>query len=251
MIARSRAMQVTRGRTEFGLPARFAASGAAWSQQAKLVASDAAMGDNFGYDVAISGDTAVVGAYGDDDLGLSSGSAYVFVRTGTVWTEQAKLNANDGAAGDLFGGAVSVHGDTAVVGAPYDEDFGFRSGSAYVFRRTGSTWSQEAKLVAGDGATEDIFGFSLAIDGDSVIVGADFKDGVSEHTGAAYVFTRTGLWIQGGSPWHKWLGGHRETSGRNQAATAFPTQLTVISRRSTKPPNFYRFGIRGRIHRTA
>ncbi len=99
----------------------------------KLTASDGAAGDMFGVSVAISGDTAVVGAYHDDDNGADSGSAYVFVRSGSGWTQQAKLTASDGAAGDLFGVSVAISGDTAVVGAFYDDDNGADSGSAYVY----------------------------------------------------------------------------------------------------------------------
>ena len=100
----------------------FVRSGGAWTQQAKLTASDAAADDQFGYSVAVAGDTAVVGAHSDDTLaGTDAGSAYVFVRSGGAWTQQAKLTASDAAAGDHFGISVAVAGDTAVVGA-YDDD---------------------------------------------------------------------------------------------------------------------------------
>ena len=93
-----------------------------WLQQAKLTADDDAAGDQFGNSVAVSGDTAVVGAYANDDGGSTSGSAYVFVRSGTTWSQQAKLTASDAAAGDQFGYEVAVSGDTAVVGANGDDD---------------------------------------------------------------------------------------------------------------------------------
>ncbi len=102
-------------------------------EQAKLLASDGVASDRFGYSVSISGDTALVGAYGDDDKGSSSGSAYVFVRSGDVWTQQQKLLASDGAENDAFGDSVSIGGDTALVGAYGDDDKGSLSGSAYVF----------------------------------------------------------------------------------------------------------------------
>ena len=102
--------------------------------EAKLTASDGAAADYFGYSVAISGDTGVVGAYGNDnEKGSNSGSAYVFVRSGTTWTQQAKLTASDGAANDYFGVGVAISGDTVVVGA-YGND---GKGSAYVFVRSG------------------------------------------------------------------------------------------------------------------
>ena len=95
--------------------------------------------------VAIAGDTIVVGAYWDDDNGTNSGSAYVFTRTGTTWTEQAKLTASDGAADDQFGISVAIAGDTIVVGAYWDDDNGSDSGSAYVFTRTGTTWTRASQ----------------------------------------------------------------------------------------------------------
>ncbi len=108
-----------------------------WVQTAKLTAADGAADDYFGWSVAVSGDTVVVGAYGDDDLDYNSGSAYVFVKPGGGWATTsaytAKLTASDGAAADSFGRSVAVSGDTVVVGAPYDDDKGSASGSAYVF----------------------------------------------------------------------------------------------------------------------
>ena len=127
-----------------------------FSQVAKLVPSDGAALDNFGLSTAISGDTVVVGARGDDDdvTGVNSGSAYVFVRSGTTWTQEAKLTPSDAAAGDAFGVSVAISGDTVVVGAHGDDDDvgGPDSGSVYVFTRSGLTWTQEAKLTASDAA---------------------------------------------------------------------------------------------------
>ena len=113
----------------------FTRSGATWTQQAKLTASDGAEDDWFGRSVAVDGDTAVTGAPGDDDNGSVSGSAYVFTRSGGIWTQQAKLTASDGAADDAFGFSVAVDGDTAVIGAYEDDDNGTDSGSAYVFTK--------------------------------------------------------------------------------------------------------------------
>ena len=171
------------------------------TQQAKLVASDGLFGDFFGNDVSVSGDTALVGANGDDldiETNVNQGSAYVFVRNGTTWTAQAKLTASDGAAADAFGGGVSVSGDTALVGAPGDDIFLESQGSAYVFKRTGTTWSQQEKLVATDGAALAGFGYSVRVSGDTAIVGAPFHDvSTSSRQGAAYVFVRTGTaWSQ-------------------------------------------------------
>jgi hypothetical protein len=162
--------------------------------QAKVIPADGAAENNFGNSVAVSGDTMVVGAWRDDDLGDSSGSAYVFVRNGGVWGQQQKLTAPDGALGDAFGTSVAVEGDTLVVGAPGDDDLGSASGSAYVFVRSGGVWGQQQKLTAGDGAAGDQFGNSVAISGDTVVVGAY---GESSFRGAAYVFVRdVTVWSQ-------------------------------------------------------
>ena len=169
------------------------------TQTAKLTASDGAASDYFGYSVAISGDTVVVGAY-YDDIGANTdqGSAYVFVKPESGWadmTQTAKLTASDGAASDYFGSSVAISGDTVVVGAYYD-DIGANAdqGSAYVFVKPASGWAdmtQTAKLTASDGAADDYFGNSVAISGDTVVVGA-YDDDIGSNTdqGSAYVFVK-------------------------------------------------------------
>ncbi|MFQ5741652.1 MAG: FG-GAP repeat protein [Acidobacteriota bacterium] len=169
----------------------FQRTGTTWSQQAKLTARDGAAGDRFGASVALSGDTIVVGALGDDDGGRSSGSAYVFQGSGRSWSQQAKLTASDGAARDRFGDSVALSGDTIVVGARSDDDAGRDSGSAYVFQRNGTTWSQQAKLTARDGAAGDLFGDSVALSGDTVAVGVRFDDDAGSSSGSAYIFQRS------------------------------------------------------------
>ncbi len=145
------------------------------------MASDGAEGDFFGQRVAISSDTVVIGAAGDDDLGFQSGSAYVFERDhgGTEnWGQVTKLLASDGEEGDFFG-SVAISGNTMVVGANLDNDNGFDSGSAYIFDRDQegiNNWGQVTKLLASDGAVEDFFGFEVAISGDTVIIGAQNDD---------------------------------------------------------------------------
>jgi hypothetical protein len=164
---------------------------------AKLLASDGATGDQLGISVAVDGDTAVIGASADDNSGSNSGSAYVFVRSAGVWTEQQKLTASDGATTDLFGVSVAVDGDTAVIGALFDDDNGNNSGSAYVFTRSGTSWTQQAKLIASDGAAEDVFGESVAVDGDTAVIGARLDDDNGAASGSAYVFIRSGTtWAQ-------------------------------------------------------
>ena len=162
----------------------FKRDGTTWTKQAKLLASDGAAFDFFGGSVSIDGDYAIIGAPGD-----IRGSAYVFKRDGTSWTQKKKLTASDGAAGDQFGCSVSICGDYAIIGAWYDDDNGDNSGSAYIFKRVGSNWNEQDKLLASDGAGGH-FGCSVSIDGDYVIIGAEWSD-------SSYVFKREGtIWTQ-------------------------------------------------------
>lgn len=176
----------------------FTRSGTSWSQQAKLIASDAAVDDQFGISVSLDGDSLAVGAWLDDDIDTSSGSVYVFTRSGTLWSQQAKLTATDGAAGDWFGWSVSLDGDSLAVGAyQHDANNLTSSGSVYVFTRSGTSWSEQAKLTAGDGVAGNDFGYSVSLDGDSLAAGAIYGDGNDTNSGAVYVFTRNGgLWSQ-------------------------------------------------------
>jgi hypothetical protein len=175
----------------------FKRDGTSWSQQVKLLASDGAAYNYFGESVSISGDYAIVGAYGDDDKGTGSGSAYIFKRSGTSWSQQAKLLASDGAAFDYFGYSVSVSGDYAIVGAYLDDANGSNSGSAYIFKRDGISWSQQAKILASDGAADDYFGYSVSVNGDYAIVGAYLDDANGSDSGSAYIFKLEGTtWTQ-------------------------------------------------------
>lgn len=171
-----------------------------WTLQQKLTANDGAADDAFGSNVSISGDTVVVGAFGDMvGTNVNQGSAYVFVRSGTTWTQQQKLVATGGAANDVFGRTVAIAGDSVVVGASSaDTMTNVDQGAAYVFLRTGTTWAQQARLTAGDGSALDYFGDSVAIAGDTVIVGAtEDTTGANTQQGSAYVFTRSGTtWSQ-------------------------------------------------------
>ena len=169
-----------------------------WTQVAKLTAGDGAAMDRFARALSFDGDTVVIGAYGDDSL---SGSAYVFSRVtagdlASGWRQVAKLTADDRAASDQFSVSVSIDGDTVVIGAHYDDDKGDKSGSAYVYTRDtagdlASNWTQIAKLTADDGAVNDNFGYSVSIDGDTMVVGAHYDDDKGSNSGSAYVFTRT------------------------------------------------------------
>ena len=175
----------------------FTRSGNSWHQQAKLTADDGVAKDEFGGKVALSGNTAVIGAIFHDDKGDNSGSAYVFTRSGTTWSQQVKLTAADTAADDAFGQSIALSGDTVVIGAPHDDDKGNDSGSVYVFTRSGTTWSQQVKLTAADGAEGDVFGISIAFSGDTIVIGADLNDEKALNAGAVYVFTGSGSsWSQ-------------------------------------------------------
>ena len=153
--------------------------------EVKITASDGAAYDFFGESVAISGDYAVVGAAYDGDHGASSGSAYIFKRNGTAWTQEAKISASDGAAEDFFGWSVAISGDYAVVGA---YGAGTWSGSAYIFKRDGTAWTEQAKITASDGAVDDNFGWSVAISGDYAVVGAYLDDDAGLQSGSAYIY---------------------------------------------------------------
>ncbi len=164
-------------------------------ESAKLTASDAAAGDNFGFSVSLSGDTAVVGAYRDDcAAGDYCGSAYAFRFDGTDWVEEQKLTASDALAGDGFGVSVSLSGDTAVVGAPWDDcAAGNRCGLAYVYRFNGTSWVEQQMLTASDAAEGDEFGESVSLSGDTAVVGASQDDCTAgTWCGSAYVFRFNG-----------------------------------------------------------
>ena len=169
-------------------------------KRAKLLASDGAADEWFGISVSVSGDVAVVGAYGDDDNGTDTGSAYVFRWNGTSWVQEAKLLASDGAEFDDFGRSVSVSGDVAVVGAPYADENGSDSGSAYIFARNQGgpdNWGQVTELLPSDGAADDYFGWSVSLSGDVALVGAYMDDDKGSESGSAYVFRWNGTsWVE-------------------------------------------------------
>jgi len=168
-----------------------------WTQQVQLLASDGARGDAFGSSVSIDGDTAIISSPGDADDGAYTGSAYIFTRTNGLWTQQAKLLSPFPAAGDEFGTSVSIEGNSAFVGVPGADEIGSNSGIVYEYSRAGNIWSQTAKLMPDDGTVGDIFGHSVAIDGDTAVVGANWDDVNGEESGSAYVFINNkGSWTQ-------------------------------------------------------
>jgi hypothetical protein len=211
----------------------FRRTGTSWEQEAYLKASNTGAGDFFGQSVALSGDTLAVGAFWedsasqgvggnqDDNSAEASGAVYVFRRTGTVWEQEAYLKASNTGAGDEFGWSVALAGNTLAVGA-YLEDSAAQgeggdqndntatdSGAVYVFRRTGTSWEQEAYLKASNTGVDDWFGWSVALAGDTLAVGAFQEDSVAQgvggnqadnsarDSGAVYVFRRVGTtWEQ-------------------------------------------------------
>jgi len=190
------------GGTESGSAYVFREIAGVWQQVAKLVASDAAPGDQFGASAALHGHTAIIGAYTSDVGGSDRGAAYVFREIAGVWQQVAKLTAADGEDGDFFGWSVAVDGATAIIGARWDDDHGANSGSAYIFREIGGSWQQVAKLTAADAESDDRFGISVAISGNTVLVGASWGDDACPsvpdcNSGSAYVFREIdGTWQQ-------------------------------------------------------
>ncbi|TKB67085.1 MAG: hypothetical protein E8D47_04635 [Nitrospira sp.] len=211
-------------------------SGNTWTQQAYLKASNTGGGDLFGWSLALSGDTLAVSANGEDSAGTgvnaplqgdnnapNSGAVYLFTRASGVWTQQSYVKASNADLDDQFGSSIALYGDTLVVGTPNEDSWGVgvnvavqgdnsaaNSGAAYVFQRNSGVWAQEAYLKASNTGTDDQFGTSVAIAGDTVVVGAAQEDGngtgVNPNTqgdngatdsGAVYVFTRSGsTWTQ-------------------------------------------------------
>ncbi len=198
----------------------FVRTGATWSQQAYLKASNTGAGDRFGWSVALSGDTLVVGAPREDSAGsgadndaADAGAAYVFVRTGSTWTQEAYLKASNAGVGDQFGWSVALDVDTLVVGALLEDsaetgttgtgadDNAANSGAAYVFVRSGTTWTQEAYVKASNTGAGDVFGVSVALSGNTMAVGASGESSIvtdnpanngAPSAGAVYVFVRSG-----------------------------------------------------------
>lgn len=167
--------------------------GAGWVLQQTLSAhdDDPTADDAFAYSLALDGDTLVVGATGDSDGAFCAGAAYVYARSGSSWSLQQKLVASDAVSFANYGIAVAVEGDAVVVGAHGDDDFGYMTGAAYVYRRQGAVWAEEQKLLASDPAPENAFGLDVAIDGRTIAVGApNVPSGGASYSGAVYTFVR-------------------------------------------------------------
>ena len=180
--------------------ALLAASGPAIGQvmRQRVIGSGLQQTDQFGISVAISGDWAVVGANGADDLAPTSGAAYVYSRTTSGWVEQQRLKAGDPTNGAQFGASVAIDGNTIAIGAPYADHQGILDvGAVYIFELSGGTWSQTCKLVPNDAAIDYSLGWSVALSGNRVLAGAVGEWHMGSDTGAAYVFENTGgSWSQ-------------------------------------------------------
>lgn len=162
---------------------------------AKLFASDADPGDLLGGAISLSGDTLLVGAIGVDGVESNIGGAYVYVKTPEGWVEHQTLVPPDGAANDAFGGTVAIDGDTIVIGASSHDGGLPNSGAAYVYTRSEGVWTFSQKLKAFDAVIQDNFGTAVAIDGDTIAVGAKRDDAPLNSSGSVYVFTRSaGVW---------------------------------------------------------
>ncbi|MDH5327194.1 MAG: FG-GAP repeat protein [Gammaproteobacteria bacterium] len=194
-----------------------------WGDQVYLKASNAQAGDRFGTSVALDGDTLAVAAVGEDgnDLGGEddSGAAYVFVRDNNTWTEQQRIKVDNADANDQFGSSVALSGNTLAVGAVGEDgdtnstaanlnEGANEAGAVYVFTRSGTSWNLQAYVKASNAQADDGFGTSVALAGDTLVVGAPFEDGDAGSTadsptdnttdaGAVYVFTRdSAIWSQ-------------------------------------------------------
>lgn len=168
-----------------------------WQLSQKLIA-DPTPGSFFGASVAIDGDRIVVGAHGDFNADVAAGAAYVFVRAATKWTPEGKLIGSENTAFDNFGISVAIKGDTIVCGAFGNSDLNQTEvGSAYVFRRINSLWLQQQELTASNPASLARFGISVAMNDDTIAVGADGDSELGFFSGAVYVYTFDGSnWIQ-------------------------------------------------------
>jgi len=176
------------GGTDAGSVYIFRYNSTNWVEEQKIQASDVKNTDRFGYPINISGDAVVVGAHGEDTGGSDAGAVYVFRHNGTTWIEEQKLTASDAQEGDGFGYAVSLSGNTLIVGAYMEDEFGSDAGAAYVYTYDGSIWTEEKKIVSEEIEADDNFGMSVALCGDAAIVGALNENSNGSSSGAAYIF---------------------------------------------------------------
>ncbi len=182
---------------ESGAAYVFTYLGDEWVQRAKLIGDDTSMFDHFGTAVAVHEDTALIGAHGKDEGAEDSGAAYIFVRNGVAWIQQAKLAHRNAVPGDQFGHAVAIYGDNALIGAHLSDATGPDSGAAYIFTRNGGTWTQDFEIIPNDSGLGDEFGYAVDLTNGVAIIGAPKEDRSEPDMGAAYVFVETRTaWLQ-------------------------------------------------------
>ncbi len=166
-------------------------------EEAKLLADDGMADDFFGQAVSLSGNRAAVGASYHDGLADNAGAVYVYEYDGSSWILSQKLTADDGAVSDQFGYAVSMDGDTLMVGAFRDDDNSGDSGSVYVFEYLGDAWTQTQKLIASDGDNSDWFGFAISLENNRAMIAANNDDDLGERSGSVYEFVYiNGSWVE-------------------------------------------------------
>lgn len=218
----------------------FTHSAGAWTQAQELTATDSPAGADFGSAVAFDDTTAIIGAPFTtltDDGNRHQGAAYVFTKTDGVWTQTQQLIADDFAAENQFGNAVALDGDTILIAA-YNAEIGGNpyQGAAYVFTRSGGTWTQAQKLTASDGAGGDDFGIALALSGSTAIIGSPYAAGANAQQGAAYVFTANGgVW----SELQKLIADDGASFDDFGAALALEGDTAVIGAQYASGPNQY------------
>jgi hypothetical protein len=184
------------GPAEPGAAYVFVRNGGTWSQQAKLTGIGVLQFSEFGSAVAIENDTVLVGTRGGGNtLSVRPGAVYVFTRSAATWLQQVQIVPADALHADQFGAALTLSGTTAVIGAPRaDTSGGADAGAAYVYTGSGSAWNLQQKISAADGASSDQFGSAVALSGDTVLIGAPLDDTLSQvNAGAAYIFVRSGV----------------------------------------------------------
>jgi hypothetical protein len=172
-----------------GAAIAYTTTGSGWVADDTLLADDGEAYDEFGNSVSFDGDFGIVGAH---ETNAAGGSAYFFQRSGQTWNQIVTRTGNDTAPGDRFGTSVSLSGEYALVGAPFADTEQSNSGAAYIFKQDGSTWIQQAKLVAGDRSSNDHFGIAVSLQGDYAVIGAEAGDGLVTNSGTAYIFKREG-----------------------------------------------------------
>lgn len=160
-----------------------------WKQEAKLMASDGGKTDIFGVRVALSENTALVSARRDDteELGIDAGSAYIFVRDGSTWTQQVKLTSPDGQADDRFGRGVALSGDTAIISAMNHDANGSNPGAMYVYKKSSGGWRYTSKFVATNSMPDDKFGWNVGLSNDVAIIATPNHDAKGQESGAVFI----------------------------------------------------------------